>query len=174
MRNLSDSDFELFGLNCTFALDKQALTKAYLQLQSEMHPDRFANGTDAEKRMAVQWATRINEAYKRLQNPIERAIYWCELHGQSPRSQQSTLPTSLLIQQMDWRERLDEATDMETVEALHNEVMRYKNEMLDEVANAIDSHRDVYRSTIICQALMFIEKIESDLNKRLEKLEDAR
>ena len=105
---LSDSDFDIFGLPCQFELDSAALSASYLRLQNQTHPDRFANSSAQEKRLAVQWATRVNEAYKRLQNPMERAIYWCELHGENPRGQQSNLPPALLMQQMEWREALEE------------------------------------------------------------------
>ena len=70
---LSDSDFDIFGLPCQFELDSAALSASYLRLQNQTHPDRFANSSAQEKRLAVQWATRVNEAYKRLQNPMERA-----------------------------------------------------------------------------------------------------
>jgi len=71
--------FELFHLPQRFAIDTSALEKAYREVQSRVHPDKFARATNAEKRVAMQWATRANEAYQTLKNPFKRAAYLCEL-----------------------------------------------------------------------------------------------
>ena len=73
--------FELFQLPQRYAVDAHALDNAYRDVQSRVHPDKFVNATDAEKRVAMQWATRANEAYQTLKNPQKRAQYLCELHG---------------------------------------------------------------------------------------------
>ena len=73
--------FELFGLAPRFAIDLDALERAYKDVQGRVHPDRFASGTAAERRVAMQWATRANEAYATLRNPQKRAQYLCELNG---------------------------------------------------------------------------------------------
>ena len=65
--------FELFHLPQRFAIDMEALDKAYREVQSRVHPDKFSSATDAEKRVAMQWATRANEAYQTLKNPYKRA-----------------------------------------------------------------------------------------------------
>ncbi|MCQ8897285.1 Fe-S protein assembly co-chaperone HscB [Limnobacter humi] len=171
--NLSDSDFELFGLPARFSLDKEALSKAYLRLQNQTHPDRFANASAQEKRLAVQWATRINEAYKRLQNPLERAIYWCELQGEAPRAQQSQLPPALLMQQMDWREEAEDIDSPAALEELMDAVAAEKRRCLGVIAREIDEERDAKAATHTAQALMFIDKFLLELQKKLEQMEDA-
>ena len=65
--------FDLFQLPAKFAIDLGALDAAYRDVQGQVHPDRFVNATDAEKRVAMQWATRANEAYQTLKNPQKRA-----------------------------------------------------------------------------------------------------
>ena len=79
--NLSDNDFQLFGLPYQFQLDEQQLRHKFLALQQKVHPDQFAQASPQEKRLAVQYSTRVNEAYQRLKNPTERAVYWCLLRG---------------------------------------------------------------------------------------------
>ena len=71
--------FELFGLPARFEVDMGALDAAYREVQGRVHPDRFVNASDAEKRVAMQWATRANEAYQTLRNPMLRARYLCDL-----------------------------------------------------------------------------------------------
>jgi molecular chaperone HscB len=102
--------FDLFNLPPRFAVDAGALDSAYRDVQSRVHPDRFVNATDAEKRVAMQWATRANEAYQTLKNPLARARYLCELNGVDLQTESNTaMPPSFLMQQMEWRERLEEA-----------------------------------------------------------------
>lgn len=170
---LSDSDFDIFGLPCQFELDSAALSASYLRLQSQTHPDRFANAGSHEKRLAVQWATRINEAYKRLQNPMERAIYWCELNGENPRGQQSNLPPALLMQQMDWREQLEEIESAHELEDLIDLVAAEKKRCLRVIADQIDQDKDAKAACNTAQALLFIDKFMFQLNKKLEQMEDA-
>ncbi|MAZ10972.1 MULTISPECIES: Fe-S protein assembly co-chaperone HscB [unclassified Limnobacter] len=170
---LSDSDFDIFGLPCQFELDSAALSASYLRLQSQTHPDRFANSSAQEKRLAVQWATRVNEAYKRLQNPMERAIYWCELHGENPRGQQSNLPPALLMQQMEWREALEEIEGVEALEDLLDEVAIEKKRCLALIAQQIDGEKNAQTANATAQALLFIDKFMIELTRKLEQLEDA-
>lgn len=173
MASLNDSDFEIFGLPCQFEIDSAALGNAYLNLQNQTHPDRFANASAQEKRLAVQWTTRINEAYKRLSNPVERAIYWCELQGEDPRGRQSNLPADLLMQQMEWREALEDAEGVDDLDELLTQVRAEKQAKLTEMAAHIDHDRDAKAATQTAQALLFIDKFLLELNKRIEILEDA-
>ena len=170
---LSDSDFDIFGLPCQFELDSAALSASYLRLQNQTHPDRFANSSAQEKRLAVQWATRVNEAYKRLQNPMERAIYWCELHGENPRGQQSNLPPALLMQQMEWREALEEIEGVEALEDLLDEVAIEKKRCLALIAQQIGGEKNAQTANATAQALLFIDKFMIELTRKLEQLEDA-
>jgi molecular chaperone HscB len=77
--SLQASDFELFGLQPTFALDRAQLDVQWKSL-TRGAPDRFASG-GALERIAMQWSVRINEAYNRLKDPLKRAAYLCELNG---------------------------------------------------------------------------------------------
>lgn len=173
MANLSDNDFEIFGLPVQFELNAQEVSQTYLKLQSTTHPDRYANSSSQEKRMAVQWATRLNEAYKRLTNPTDRAIYWCELQGEDPRGRQSNLPPALLMQQMEWRESLEEITDIEGLEDLLDEVLAERKNCLAQIAMQIDEKADAKAATETAQGLLFIDKFVSELKKKIEHLEDA-
>ena len=87
--------FELFNLPQQFAVDTGALDGAFRDVQGRVHPDRFVNATDAEKRVAMQWATRANEAYQTLKNPQKRAQYLCELNGVDLQTESNTsMPVS--------------------------------------------------------------------------------
>ncbi|MGC7990846.1 Fe-S protein assembly co-chaperone HscB, partial [Salmonella enterica] len=85
----------------------------------QAHPDKFAHASDAEKRVAMQWATRANEAYQTLKNPLKRARYLCELHGVDLQTESNTaMAPAFLMQQMEWRETLDDAKAGKDIDAL--------------------------------------------------------
>ncbi|HEX8839074.1 MAG TPA: Fe-S protein assembly co-chaperone HscB, partial [Sphingomicrobium sp.] len=108
--NLQDDDFALFGVPERFAQDRAVIDARWKDLQREAHPDRFAAQGAAAQRVAMQWSVRINEAYKRLKDPLRRAAYLCELRGAPINAENNTaMPTKFLIEQMAWRESLEEA-----------------------------------------------------------------
>ena len=114
--NLGDDDFTLFGLAPRHAIDRVALDARWRELQGEVHPDRFAAQGAAAQRVAMQWAVRVNEAYQRLKDPLRRAAYLCELRGAPIDAERNTaMPQAFLMQQMQWREGLDEATTLAEV-----------------------------------------------------------
>ena len=107
---LTDNDFQLFGLPEMQAQDRAAIDARWKVLQAEVHPDRFAAEGAAAQRVAMQWAMRVNEAYQRLKDPLKRAAYLCELRGAPVQAENNTaMPADFLMQQMAWREALDEA-----------------------------------------------------------------
>ena len=65
--------FQLFDLPEHYRLDNAQLDQQYHALQTQVHPDKFAHLSEAERRLSMQWATRTNEAYQTLRNPIKRA-----------------------------------------------------------------------------------------------------
>ena len=114
-----ENHFALFGMTPRFTIDAAVLDAAYRDLQGRVHPDKFAAASDAEKRVAMQWATRANEAYQTLKSPLKRASYLCELNGIDLAIESNThMPTAFLMQQMAWREALEEARDTKDLSAL--------------------------------------------------------
>ena len=92
-----------------FHLDSKQLHAAHLKLQAVYHPDRFINGTDQEKRLVVQKAAWINEAYEILKNPVRRARYMLEISGlELNDDHETTSDTAFLMEQIELREEMDE------------------------------------------------------------------
>ena len=170
--NLQSNDFELFGLTQQFAQDRAALDARWKELQREAHPDKFAAQGDAAQRVAMQWSVRINEAYQRLRDPLKRAAYLCELAGSPVNAHSNTaMPATFLMQQMQWREDLDEACGDEALGALRDNVVAAQRDLLHECATRIDELRDFPAAVQSVRALMFIEKFGHDLDLASDKLE---
>ena len=168
---LDSDDFELFGIERRFALDRAALDARWRALQAEVHPDRFASEGAAAQRVAMQWAVRVNEAYQRLKDPIKRAAYLCELHGAPIRAENNTaMPTGFLMQQLEWREGLDEAHGVAEVKAIADKVRAHRAAALDRVQQTLDGARDYAAAAEQVRALMFIERFGDDIDRRLEAL----
>lgn len=169
---LSDDDFTLFGLPRRFALDRTELDARWRALQAEAHPDRFAAEGGAAQRLAMQWAVRINEAHGRLKDPLARAAYLCELHGAPVRAEDNTaMPASFLMQQMAWREALEEADTLQAVESLEDEVRADEKRRFGRVVAALDEAGDAAAAAAEVRALMFVARFRQDIARRLEALE---
>jgi len=99
--------FELFGLEQTFELDRDVLMHRYRDLQKATHPDKFANGPEQERRIALQRAGQINSAYQTLKDPLSRAQYLLSLSGVESVLEQTTIrDIEFLEEQMELRETL--------------------------------------------------------------------
>lgn len=166
--------FDLFQLPATFALDMNALDAAYRDVQGRVHPDRFINATDAEKRVAMQWATRANEAYQTLRSPQKRAQYLCELNGVDLNTESNTaMPMDFLMQQMEWREALGEARaarDSDALDALDEQVRQERKARLALVGTQLDAG-DFETAAQGVRALMFLDKFSEEVQYAFEALE---
>jgi molecular chaperone HscB len=170
--NLQSNDFELFGVNQQFAQDRSALDARWKALQREAHPDKFAAQGDAAQRLAMQWSVRINEAYQRLKDPLKRAAYLCELAGAPINAHSNTaMPSAFLMQQMEWREELDDAQSASALDALRENVDSAQRALLESCAHLLDVAHDYPAAVQSVRALMFIEKFAHDLDLAFDKFE---
>jgi molecular chaperone HscB len=166
---LAVNDFELFDLPVQFAQDRAQLDTRWKDLQREAHPDKFASQGTAAQRVAMQWSVRINEAYQRLKDPMRRAAYLCELGGAPIQAENNTaMPAAFLMQQMEWREAMDDATDVAALEALFDEVQQAHTAALQQCAQLIDTAHDLSAAAQQVRGLMFIEKFLRDIEARID------
>ena len=169
--NLQSSDFEIFGIEPGFALDRAALDERWKDLQREAHPDRFATADAQAQRQAMQWSVRINEAYQRLKDPLKRAAYLCELHGAPIQAENNTaMPAAFLMQQMQWREDLDEASGLTDLERMADQVAAARRGMLQGLQTTADELHDWPTLAQQVRALMFVERFARDVESRIDLL----
>lgn len=173
--DISADDFALFGLPPRFAIDRDALDARWRELQSLVHPDRHV-GRDAQaQRVAMQQSVRVNEAHRRLRDPLRRAAYLCELRGAPIDAERNTaMPREFLMHQMQWREALDEATTDEAFDMLDRDVESTREGLMASVAAALDSPEGhgagAAHAAQAVRALMFVERFRDDLEARREAL----
>ena len=169
-----ENHFDLFQMPARFAIDAEQLDAAYRELQGRVHPDKFAAASDPEKRVAMQWATRANEAYKTLKSPLRRAAYLCELHGIDLGIESNTaMPPAFLMQQMEWREALDEARstrDMVQLEVLEQSLKAVRREMTGRIGELLDQSQFDQAGQRV-RELMFVEKFGEEVARTFEALE---
>lgn len=165
--NLHDDDFTLFQLAPRMALDTDELAQRWRALQRQAHPDRFATQGAAAQRLAMQWSVRINEAYQRLKNPIQRAAYLCERHGHPVATDShTTMPPEFLMRQMELREQLDEARTAQDLDALAAHTAQLTQNMLTDITRQIDEESDWAAAAQNVRALMFLDKLASDIARQ--------
>ena len=172
--NFNQDHFQLFGLPRRFAVDKAVLDERYRELQREVHPDRFATGSDAERRLSVQRATLINEAYQTLKAPLSRVLYLLESAGIDAAIETNTaMPADFLVQQMEWRESLEEAVDAADPARLDMLEQRLRKDMA-ELYVVVEAQLDCgegQAASGTLRKLMFLEKLRGDIGDAHEQLE---
>jgi len=169
------SHFDLFGLAPAFGLDRQALEKAYLEIQSRVHPDRFAHAGDAERRASMQWTTRVNEAYRILKDPVQRAKHLLELKGIDVGFETNTqMPTDFLLRQLELREELEAAVhkkDVALLDALRSALAGEKLLLESQLAESLDRKQDLEGSTGQVRKLMFLHRLDQEIDSAYEEIE---
>ena len=171
----SSSHFELFGLTPAFALDALALERSYREIQSRVHPDRFAHAGDAERRASLQWTTRVNEAYRTLKNPVQRASHLLALYGVDVAFETNTaMPAEFLMRQMELREALEVAMttkDTARLAGLQKTIDAGKHSLEAKLAERIDERKDYAGAAAFVRELQFLEKLDAEIDAAYEEIE---
>lgn len=157
--------FELYGLPATYSVDRAALDSRYRELQRAVHPDRFASASDQERRIAMQQATQINEAYRVLKDALARGRYLLELRGHRFDDERSTHQDSaFLMEQIELREELSEvrgsADPLGTVAKILSRIAA-RLESLDQELGAVLAQSDDVPVTALTaiQRMQFFRKL---------------
>lgn len=167
--------FQLFSFEPAFNIDLNVLEANYRAIQSASHPDRFVTCTSAEKLESMQTATLANEAYLTLKSPALRAAYLLGLHDINAISETNTkMPHDFLMQQMDWREAMEDAKAAKNVgdlESLLAEMHLEAKCLKTELVQLFDAKKDYAAATDATRKLIFIDKVCADIHKAIEYLD---
>ncbi|MCG5493019.1 MULTISPECIES: Fe-S protein assembly co-chaperone HscB [Ectothiorhodospira] len=174
--DFSRNYFELFGLPQRFRVDQQALMSAYRELQSALHPDRFAHSDDQARRLAVQGASHVNEAYATLKDDGLRARYLLGLKGAGVDvEKESAHDPQFLLEQMELREALEEvdqaADPLAALDALSSDIETRYTQMLDAFEAAFEAN-DLEAARQEVLKLRFFDRLREEVARISERLED--
>lgn len=176
---LTQSHFELFALPERYVLDEAQLQERYRELQRATHPDKFASAGDQERRIAMQKAAQVNEAYEVLRDPVRRGFYLLELRGHIIEQEKSTTrDTGFLMRQMEFRESLDDVRNQpEPLQALANLRANVNNQMdalKTELASILDAKPNEQQSVAVDMVLkmQFFNRLFNEINEQEAELED--
>ncbi|MGD8912183.1 MAG: co-chaperone HscB [Candidatus Thiodiazotropha sp.] len=179
MLDFSKNYFDLFGLPISYIVDSNSLSERYRELQRVIHPDRFANATEQERRLSVQSAARINEAFETLKDPIARASYLLQLHGIEMDSlNESTQDMAFLMQQMELREELEEVRGQpdpyQAISDLRGRIMKQINSLVAQLAVYFETPTDeqLQAAREILRKMRFLQKLHTEVERVEADLED--
>ncbi|SCZ55461.1 Fe-S protein assembly co-chaperone HscB [Thiohalomonas denitrificans] len=173
--NLSQNFFELFDLPVDFQVDTEALALRYRELQRTTHPDRFANAAEQERRLAVQQAAHVNEAYRTLKDPMARARYLLELRGAPIDETDTSMDPGFLMEQMELRESLEGVRGSEepfdTLDRIRSDIEHRERALVEDLGIALGhGEGDVLeRAKDSVRKLQFMRRLLSET----EELEEA-
>jgi len=169
---LKQNFFELFQLTPDYSLDTRDLAARYRELQQVVHPDRFATASEQERRLSMQSAAHVNEAYQTLKHPLSRARYLLELRGVDT-DQSTTLEPDFLMEQMALREQLEDLGEQtEPLAAL----MQLRQDLGQRIASMQSSFADLLARADNGQALQvynkmqFLYRLQDELDSQEERL----
>ena len=172
---LTSNHFELFGLEPVFALNADSLDSAYRDIQAKVHPDRFAHAGDAERRASLQWTTRVNEAYRTLKDPVQRAKHILELKGVDVAFETNTaMPADFLMQQMELRESVEGAIGRKapaSLDAMRKALLEQKRSLEKQLGERLDVAKDYAGAAGLVRKLQFLDKLDAEIDLAYEAVE---
>jgi molecular chaperone HscB len=175
MIDLSQDYFALFGLEPRYRIDSSALDAAYRALQSAVHPDRFVNADETGRRISMQSSARVNEAYRTLRDPVDRAQYLLSLNGiDAPAETDNALPFEFLEEQLERREAVAEAQasgDEAQLDALLAEVRRDIQARDAALGKLLDDDRDWESARASVRELRFLHRLAADVDRAAAELD---
>ena len=175
--NLKQNYFDLFGIDVGFDIDKSTLRARQQKLQAEFHPDRFVTGSDHEKRLSVQQASWVNEAYQTLLDPVKRSRYLLKLSGVEVKDEsETTSDTDFLMEQIELREELDacrsHAQPLEQCDALELKLQGKLQMLADEFVGNYQAGK-FDQAMAISRKMQFIQRLQEQVSELQLELEEA-
>lgn len=180
MNTATQNHFELFGLPVSYEVDQAKLAEHYRELQRTVHPDRFANASDQERRLSVQRAAQINEAFQTLKSPIRRARYMLEMRGVEFDDQRETaMDPMFLMEQMELRETLAEIPHSDEglvkIGRLQDDIQHKVRALTGELVELFkdDSEEAMSRAKANMHKLQFMDKLQQEAENVEEDIANA-
>lgn len=163
--------FTLFQLEPQFDIDTDSLEQNYRTLAARFHPDRFASASAFEQKQAVMMSSTVNEAYRTLKNPTDRAAYLLRQQGiDADAPEHTSFAPEFLMQQMEWRETLAEARsgqDQTALPALNKEISGAQQELWQDLREAFRRQQYEDAAQLVRQG-RFLDKLKKEISNLLQ------
>ena len=167
--------FALFELQPSFRLDLEQLATRYRELARGVHPDRFADASEREQRLALEQSASLNEAYQTLKSPAKRARYLLAMNGGELPLEVTVHDPVFLMQQMQWREELEDLQDEADVAGVAVFKRRLKNaqdELNESFAACWDDAVQREQAERLMRRMQFLDKLTYEVRQLEERLDD--
>ena len=162
--------FTLFQLEPAFDIDAESLEQTYRALAARFHPDKFASASAFEQKQAVMMSSTINDAYRTLKNPIDRAAYLLKTLGiDADAPEHTSFAPDFLMQQMEWRETLMEAraeSDLKTLENLNDEIRAEQEKLFCDLKQSF-ACQDYDTAAQQVRQGRFLDKLRNEISSAL-------
>ena len=176
---LSLNHFQLFKLPESFSIDIPQLTERYRDLQRVVHPDRYANASAQESRLAMQHTAQLNEAFQVLKQPLSRARYMLELQGVDFNDERDIQQDPMfLMEQMELREALEEIQTSSDPLVKITEIMQSidsrEKQLFEEIQSYLNSKTEQNQKAAkaVVHKLQFMQKLRQEADDKEASLMD--
>lgn len=168
--------FEIFSVAVSTDIDVKQLQDNNRELQQQYHPDRFASGSDEEKRIAMQATSLINQAFNTLKDPVQRLQYMLSLKGIEMNSESDTsMDGAFLMQQMELREAIENVRSHGDPLTQLDKLSVDLKKTLADLIETFDQHYqqdDLQQARDVVRKCQFIHKAQREVSEMTEQLED--
>jgi molecular chaperone HscB len=166
--------FARLGLPAALDLELTQLDRAYFAHQRQWHPDRFVGRPADERARASSEAAALNDAYRTLKDPVDRAVYLATLKGvELPGDGKTIDDPDLLMEAMEAREALHEAGTVDEVEMLAGQARLDVEAALAGLASLLlQDDKAAIRKTLL--RLRYLDKFAEEARARRMNLERPR
>jgi molecular chaperone HscB len=167
--------FALFDLQPAFRLDLEQLAVRYRELARSVHPDRFADAPEREQRVALERSASLNEAYQTLKSAPRRARYLLALKGDEVPLEVTVHDPDFLLQQMQWREELEDLqddADLDGVAAFKRRLKTAQQQLEDSFAACWDDAAQREQAERLMRRMQFLDKLSYEVRQLEERLDD--
>ena len=172
----SKNYFEIFAVPVAYEVDMNGISQLYRDLQKAVHPDRFASGSEQQRRIAMQQTSLINQAFQTLKDPVSRAQYMLKLQGVDMDNEtDTTMDPEFLMEQMEFREAIAEVRSKNDPLA---ELDKMLSQSKQKIATLMGHFSTDYTNNKLAEAretvrkMQFLFKAQKEIKEISEQLED--
>lgn len=158
--------FELFGLEEAPVVNKNIISKKYIELQKQFHPDFYTNENEADKDFAMEQSAGINKGYKIFSNKDNTIEYFLKLKGIITADEKFNLPPDFLMEMMELNEGFDDNDNIE------KQVEQFEHELEAEVEELLSPKNNIELNEKQLQYLKLYYYKKKYLKRILDRLDD--